>query len=129
QHRSKKICAACHVRMDTLGFSLEHYDAIGRRHERDAGGVIDASGRLPDGRVVNGLADLKQVLRDDPAFVRNLLTKLFVYALGREPRPVDKLRLELASDQLVRGGKVTLRDLVRVIVSDAAFTHRQVVGR
>lgn len=123
QHRSKKSCAVCHVRMDTLGFALEHYDAIGRYHERDTAGPIDASGELPDGRVLDGLPGLKAVLRDDPAFVRTVARKLFVYALGREPRPSDRLRLDLAVDDLLRHGAVTLRDLLRTIVADVAFTH------
>ncbi len=128
-HREKKSCAVCHVRMDTLGFALERYDAIGRFHERDGGGVIDASGELPDGRVIDGLTGLKAVLRDDPAFVRTLCRKLFVYALGREPRPGDRLRLDLAVDELLQRDTVTLRDLVKVIVTDVAFTHRSVERR
>src|SRR5665213_1311667 len=30
QHRSNPACAGCHSRMDTLGFGLENFDAIGR---------------------------------------------------------------------------------------------------
>jgi hypothetical protein len=126
QHRERRACAVCHVRMDALGFALERYDAIGRHRERDAGGVIDCSGELPDGRRLDGLADLKRVLRQDPAFVRTLLHKLFVYAVGREAAPLDRLRLELGVEALLRQGKVTLRDLVRSVVQDDAFRLRVV---
>ena len=27
-HRSNKVCASCHARMDPLGFALENYDAL-----------------------------------------------------------------------------------------------------
>ena len=29
QHRANPVCAACHTRMDRLGFAMEHFDAIG----------------------------------------------------------------------------------------------------
>ncbi len=124
QHRAKASCAACHVRMDTLGFALERYDAIGRHRLRDAGGAIDASGQLPDGRRIDGLGELRSVLRDDPAFVRTLAHKLFVYGVGREARPIDRLRLDLAVEDRLRRGPVTLRDLVLLIVTGEWFTHR-----
>ncbi|MBL9078188.1 MAG: DUF1592 domain-containing protein [Planctomycetes bacterium] len=126
QHRARSQCAVCHVRMDAIGFALERYDAIGRFRATDAGGTIDCSGELPDGRRLDGLGDLKRVLREDPAFVRTLATKLFVYAVGRDARPVDRLRLDAKVDGLAARGTVTLRDLVWLVVSDAAFTHRVV---
>ncbi|MBX3464639.1 MAG: DUF1592 domain-containing protein [Planctomycetes bacterium] len=129
QHRERSQCAVCHVRMDALGFALERYDAIGRFRVEDAGGAIDCSGDLPDGRTVEGLGGLKQVLRADPAFVRTLATKLFVYAVGRDARPVDRLRLRVGVDELLRQGAVTLRALVLLVVQDPAFTHRVVEPR
>jgi hypothetical protein len=56
-HRANPTCAACHARMDPIGFALENYDAVGRWRDEDAGAPIDASGKLPDGtqRRVNEL--------------------------------------------------------------------------
>lgn len=124
QHRSKAACAGCHVRMDTLGFALERYDAIGRHRLQDAGGAIDSSGELPDGSRIDGLGELKRVLVADPAFVRTFAHKLFVYAVGRELRPADALRLDLRVDDLLRTGKVTVRDLLVAVVRDPAFALR-----
>src|SRR5262249_39774416 len=61
-HRANPICASCHARMDPIGFALENYDAIGRWRTKDAGAVIDASGKLPDGTKFNGPAELKKIL-------------------------------------------------------------------
>ncbi len=127
-HRDKAACRGCHVRMDALGLALEHYDAIGRRRSEDAGGAIDASAELPDGRRIDGLAGLKAALRDDPAFVRALLHKLFVYAVGRAAAPADRVRLWLLAEEFAGRPKVTLRDLVLAIVRLPAFTQRA-VGR
>src|SRR6185295_5029656 len=53
-HRSNPVCAACHSRMDPIGFALENYDGVGRWRAQDAGATIDASGKLPDGTEFEG---------------------------------------------------------------------------
>lgn len=126
QHRADSKCAVCHVRMDALGLALERFDAIGRYREADKGGVIDCSGELPDGRVVDGLAGLKQVLRADPAFVRTFARKLFVYGVGREPRPVDRLKLDHAVEAALRTAEVTVADVALAIVDSDEFRLRGV---
>jgi mono/diheme cytochrome c family protein len=84
-HRTNAVCAACHARMDPIGFALENYDAVGRWRGEDAGAAIDASGTLPDGTSFEGPAGLSRLLltkyRDD--FVRTATEKLLTYALGR----------------------------------------------
>jgi mono/diheme cytochrome c family protein len=84
-HRANPICASCHARMDPIGFALENYDGIGRWRTKDAGSLIDASGKLPDGTKFNGPAELKKLLltghRDE--FVTTVTEKLLTYALGR----------------------------------------------
>ncbi|MFK7739551.1 MAG: DUF1592 domain-containing protein [Planctomycetota bacterium] len=122
-HRSRSKCAVCHVRMDALGLAMERFDAIGRFRMRDGNGdgVIDASSELPDGRRLDGLADLKRVLAEDPAFVRALAKKLFVYAVGRDLDPADHLRIDRAVRAAMATPRVTLRDLVVMVASDPAF--------
>jgi hypothetical protein len=92
QHRAKPSCNACHGVMDPLGFALENFDAIGewRTKDRDAGSVIDASGRLVDGTAVNSPADLRKALMRRPEqFVQTLTEKLMTYALGRSVEYYD----------------------------------------
>lgn len=125
-HRNKADCAGCHVRMDALGFALERYDVIGRHRLVDKDGPIDTTAKLPDGRLLDGLAALKRVLAADPAFVRTLAHKLFVYGVGRELAAIDRLRLDLAVQQLLAQGKVTVVDLVLLVVASDAFSLREV---
>ena len=61
-HRAEPTCAACHVRMDPIGFAMENFDAIGRWRDDDNGFPIDASGSLPEGERFNGPAELRKVL-------------------------------------------------------------------
>jgi len=42
KHRANPSCAGCHVRMDPIGFSMEHFDAVGRWRDHDNGSDIDA---------------------------------------------------------------------------------------
>jgi hypothetical protein len=90
-HLADPTCAACHRRMDPLGFGLEHYDAIGRWRDEDGDGAIDASGRLPDGRTFEGPAALRAILaEEEEAFTKALTSKLLTYALGRGLQPADR---------------------------------------
>jgi hypothetical protein len=91
QHRSRSECAACHARMDPLGYGLENFDATGAWRERDGDRPIDSSGTLPDGKHFRGVAELRAALAEHPErFVRCLTEKLLVYALGRELAPADR---------------------------------------
>ncbi len=85
-HRAKPQCYSCHVSMDPLGFSLEGFDAVGKRREMDryARTPIDNKGELPDGTVVKGPNDLRTALVSNPGlFVQNVVERLMIYGLGR----------------------------------------------
>ena len=51
RHRANPACAGCHAKMDPIGFALEHFDAVGRWRDEDAGAPIEAASELPDGSV------------------------------------------------------------------------------
>lgn len=83
-HRKDPTCAACHRRMDPLGFGLENFDAVGAWRTTDGKFPIDATGLLPDGDEFNGPDELRAVLVSQrAAFARALTSKLLTYALGR----------------------------------------------
>jgi mono/diheme cytochrome c family protein len=92
QHRTNPNCAACHEKMDPIGFALENYDAIGAWRTRDANKEpIDASGELPDGKRFNGSRELREILKAQPEqFSRALTEKLLTYALGRGLERYDR---------------------------------------
>ncbi len=86
-HRSKPGCNQCHGVIDPIGLALENFDAIGRWRDRGRGsqGADRRQTVLPNGRAVDGPAELRQALfggRD--LFVRDFTEKLTMYALGRE---------------------------------------------
>jgi hypothetical protein len=76
--------------MDPLGFALENFDAIGKWRTTVDGVGIDASGALPDGRHVDGLQGLRQMILQNPeAFARTLTESLLTYAIGRNAEYYD----------------------------------------
>jgi hypothetical protein len=97
QHRRNPVCASCHNVIDPLGFTLEHYDAIGRWRTTNEGGTpfdtgtpIDDSGTLIDGTKLQGLEGLRNViLSREGQFVETVAEKLLMYALGRTLEPYD----------------------------------------
>ena len=50
-HTGDPVCAACHKIMDPFGFAMEHFDAIGRWRDEDAGQPIDAVSIMYDGTI------------------------------------------------------------------------------
>lgn len=97
EHRRNPDCAACHNRMDPLGFSMESFDVLGRLRTEQ----IDTSGKLPSGETFNGPADLRQILlRRKDQIIRHLVKKLTGYALGRELNRFDECILRDAMKAL-----------------------------
>ncbi len=90
EHRANVSCASCHRLIDPVGFALEQFDAVGRWRALDEGRPVDAAGGLPDGSDFEGVAGLEKALLVRPElFVRTLIEKLFVFALGRAPEESD----------------------------------------
>ena len=83
-HRANPTCASCHTLMDSLGFALEGFDAVGRARLIDElGDPVDASGILPDGNSFEGFEEFRAALLASDRFPGVLAEKLLVYAIGR----------------------------------------------
>jgi hypothetical protein len=84
EHRANPACANCHKVMDSIGFSLENFDAVGAWRSAEANAPIDATGELADGTKVNGIVELRAALMKNPELFTSTMTeKILTYALGR----------------------------------------------
>ncbi|OAI52906.1 hypothetical protein AYO44_04460 [Planctomycetaceae bacterium SCGC AG-212-F19] len=86
KHASVQECAVCHIRIDPFGFALERYDPIGRRRDKDLGGLaVDARAKLKDGTEFEDIGGLRTYLltKKRDVIVRLFCQKLLGYALGR----------------------------------------------
>ena len=90
QHRANPSCASCHAVMDPVGFSLEHFDLIGKWRDADGGAPVNATGRLADGTALDGPGSLRKALLDrGDAVAATATEKLLTYALGRRVEYFD----------------------------------------
>jgi hypothetical protein len=124
-HRASPTCASCHSLMDPLGFALENFDAVGRWRTLDeAGGTIDASGRMPDGTEFRGAAGLRDALLGSDRFVSTLTEKLMTYAIGRGVEYYDQPAIRA----IVRDAAASdyrFAALVTGVVQSAPFQFRR----
>ncbi|MBG99849.1 MAG: hypothetical protein CMN58_05835 [Solibacterales bacterium] len=98
QHRSNPVCASCHQQMDPLGFAMEHFDAIGRWRDTDAGVPINAFIQWDGQDIENSKQFREALLGHGNEFLRTVTEKLISYALGRGVHYYDAATIR----QLVR---------------------------
>jgi Protein of unknown function (DUF1592)/Protein of unknown function (DUF1588)/PA14 domain/Cytochrome C oxidase, cbb3-type, subunit III len=99
-------CQACHGMINPLGFTLEHFDAVGRYREKDNGKPVDATGtylmRTGNAVTFHGARDLAEFLVKTDEVQAAFADRLFhhlaqqpVQAYG--PGVLEKLRESFAA--------------------------------
>jgi hypothetical protein len=99
-------CQACHGLINPLGFTLEHFDAVGRFRDTDHGKPVDATGtyltRAGDQVTFKGARDLAEFLAKTGEVQAAFADRLFhhlaqqpVQAYG--PGALEKLRSAFAA--------------------------------
>lgn len=137
-HATNASCAACHRKIDPLGFAFEHYDAIGRWRESDrssaATGVfrkgkepefpVDARGELADGRRFDGAESLQNLMvRDIDRIAEAFVEKLATYALRRAMTVDDSADLRRIAEAC-RGSDYRLGTLVETFARSELLQKR-----
>ena len=101
-----KACMGCHVTINPLGFSLEHYDGIGRWRWKDQDKPVDSESdfrtEVGDTIKLTGARDVAEYAADSPSAHRAFVQQLFhhtvkqpVAAYGIEQ--IDTLREDFAN--------------------------------
>lgn len=127
RHRDDPNCASCHDRIDPLGLVFEGYGPIGERRTIDLGGrPIDASTEFPGGGSGSGLTGLRDYIRDQRQddFIRNITSKLVVYALNRSPILSDEILLEDLTTKLAED-QYRFESLVKNIITSPQFLNKR----
>jgi hypothetical protein len=123
-HRENPVCATCHSRIDPIGFGLENYDVLGRWRSEESGKPIDSRGQLPDGTMFEGPEELKSVLfKRKGVFLRNLISKMLGYALGRGLTLEDRCTVESVAAKVEANG-YSAHTLVLEIVNSVPFRYQ-----
>ncbi|WP_420399792.1 DUF1592 domain-containing protein [Flagellimonas sp.] len=96
-HRNKVSCMDCHQKIDPFGIVFENYNAVGLfQTVSNNGNPIDVKTELPDGKVVDGIDEIKAYILNEKIddFTRSLVKHLFSYAVGRDVTFVDEPEIE-----------------------------------
>ena len=125
QHRKNPKCAACHAKIDPLGFGLENFDAIGRWRTKGINGQpIDSRAVLPGDIAFSSPAELKALLSTaQDKIARTLCRKMLAYALGRSLEYYD----EPVINQLLatlKANEYRIQHLVLAIAESYPFSNR-----
>jgi mono/diheme cytochrome c family protein len=128
-HRANAVCATCHVRMDPLGFALEHFDAIGAWRENDRGAEINSNITF-NGRTINSAKDFREALLaagQGHEFVGTVVEKLLTYALNRGVTERDAPTIRAIVRDLEKGD-FRWSSLVQQVVRSTPFQMRTAAG-
>lgn len=125
QHRVNQACASCHSKIDSLGFALENFDAVGRWRDAYRSGLpIDASGTLFGESQFDDVIGLKDALLDHPEwFMRAFSEHLLAYALGRELTLTDRPHVDQILNRVV-ADHGQFSTVVTQIVLSKPFRHK-----
>src|SRR6516165_8285270 len=123
QDRKNPTCNMCQGVIEPHGQPLERFTVTGQWRDVDwqANAPIDSKVTMPDGRELEGPADLRRALLSRPGqFVQALTTKLMMYALGREISPQDMPQVRAIVRDAAKND-YRFSSLVTGIVSSDAF--------
>jgi hypothetical protein len=117
-------CASCHQMIDPIGFSFEHYDAIGGYRTTDAGKPIDATGQFSVGSKMlkfDGAVELMKGLAQTTEAKDCMATQWLRYTLRRREVGTEDPTLKVLKDAVSSGD---LRQLMIASTKARTFTHR-----
>jgi hypothetical protein len=143
RHTQDQSCANCHARFDPAGFALENFDILGGWRQRYRGlelgdkvagidraghdfsytlaDVVDASGKLRDGRKFADVRELKAHFAAQPRqLARNLLHQFVLYATGTPVRFADRPKIEAILDACAQD-EYRVRDLLHGFIQSPLF--------
>ena len=123
RHRADPDCAACHARIDPLGFALENFDVVGRWRDRYPNQrPVDPAGTLLKTKEFKDVIAFKQVLIDERHRFARAFTKHFArFFAARELSAKDEIEIdrivEAVSEQNYR-----LRDIIQAVCQSRRFS-------
>lgn len=87
---SPQVCQTCHNMINPLGFSFEHFDAVGRYRTEENGKPIDAQGtyrsRSGDPILLEGASGMAKFLAESDEVHTAFVDQLFQYAIKQPIR-------------------------------------------
>lgn len=122
-------CMTCHSIINPLGFTLEHFDAVGRYREKDHGKPVDALGAYQkrDGTLVkaNGVRELATFVAGNDEAHGAFVEQLFHYLIQQSMRAYGREKLDELRRSFVGSG-FHIRKLAVEVMAVTALKPRTV---
>jgi len=121
-----EACQACHSMINPLGFTLEHFDALGRYREVEKEKPIDAAGsyltRSGEVAKFSGVRELATFLAGSEENHTAVVQQLFQYTVKQPIRAYGSDKLPELKQSFVQN-EFDLRKLLVEIVASSALPH------
>jgi hypothetical protein len=118
-HMASPACAGCHRITDPIGLALENFNSVGEIRTTENGMKIDTSGEL-NGKKFEDIAQLSQIIKDDPAVTSCLVNRAFTYGTARKATADERTWIS-RTDQDLRKNGVKWREIIRRIATNPDF--------
>lgn len=118
-HNNEPTCAGCHKVTDPIGLTLEHFDGAGQFRLKEGGVLIDTTGEL-DGVEYSDARGLAKAVRNNPAVVSCLVSRVYQYGLARPVTKEDEPTLARIGRQFAADGYRFVA-LMKSLALDEAF--------
>jgi hypothetical protein len=125
RHSGVPCAAACHGKLDPMGFAFEHFDEYGIWRDEDNGKAVDAATSITVGFAdvdgpVDGATQMSQRLAESATARSCVSSHWFQYANARRAAPQDQCSMEHVRNAFeVSGGNV--RELLVALTQVDAF--------
>lgn len=122
-HVEDDTCNGCHQFMDPIGFSLQHYDAIGAWRDTEHGLPVDATAVIED-QPVDGGVEMAELLAELPIVAQCIARNFYAHAIGRveDPDAADERPLEVLGAQFA-ASDYDFKNLVIELVVNEGFRY------
>jgi hypothetical protein len=121
-HSENPFCAACHTKMDPIGFAFEHFDGFGRKRDQENGIPIDSTGTLSgmaDGDIaLDGLDSLSTYLSTNKQVTQCLVRYMSYNAYGLDHCSEEAINTEIAASD------GSMKSVVMAVIHAPQFTTR-----
>jgi hypothetical protein len=125
-HMDKPECHGCHSVIDTIGFALENYDAVGAYRTMDNGYPVDPlAENVPGIGTFASAKQLGEILSEDPRVSMCVVRNLLRSSLGHMDTPGELPVIERVHEAFGSSG-YRMKELLVELVASPAF---QIVGQ
>ena len=123
-HMTNPQCATCHQKIDSIGFGMESFDALGRWRTTEGNKPVDTAGRITDGTEFETFEQLRTLLANREHRVAQAFTKaLLGFGIGRPIRFNDRGDIDTILER-TKQKNYRLKDILVEVVKSERFKSK-----